>query len=259
MVRALTKCDKNGFHYTRPQTIEKEIEGALQEDLPTLRRRLLVTDTVSPEYLRSESLVHLIRDALHRGDDQRLNATLIVLLGRCETILKAKIADRLPNADKLREEVLSGFSELLASDGTGDQPDELDFYECKFNLAFRTLRIDVVRRELKQVNRSAELPAPEYEGVSDAYKDAFIRVHETFRTPATQQNKLFLKELWEAINALPPDERKAVILCHLIGYKEESENPDEVTAATCCNCTGRTIRNRLSRAAANLSRFKEVV
>ena len=257
MARPLTKRNKDGLHYARPRAVETEIEGALQDDLPTLRRRLLVMDKASPEYLRSECLVHLIRDALSTGDEHRRDAALAVLLGRCEAILKAKISDRLPNTDKLREDVLSEFSELLASDGTGKQPDELDFYECKFNMAFRTLRIDVVRRELDEVNRSAKLPDHGDEGEPDAYEDAFARVSEAFRTPATQQSSLFLEDLWEAINVLPPDERKAVIHCHVFGYKEESENPDEVTAATLCNCTGRTIRNRLSRAAAKLLRFKE--
>ena len=60
-----------------------------------------------------------------------------------------------------------------------------------------------------------------------------------------------------AINALPEDERKAVILVHVMGYDEESDDPDKVTAATICGCTGRTIRNRLTRAAKKLSTLKE--
>lgn len=56
---------------------------------------------------------------------------------------------------------------------------------------------------------------------------------------------------------LPPDERDAVILVHALGYQEESDDPGEETAATRCDCTGRTIRNRLTRAATKLARFKE--
>lgn len=85
----------------------------------------------------------------------------------------------------------------------------------------------------------------------------FARVSEAFRSPATQESVAFRSELQDAILTLPPDERDAVILVHGLGYQEESDDPDEVTAATRCNCTGRTIRNRLTRAAAKLSRFKE--
>jgi DNA-directed RNA polymerase specialized sigma24 family protein len=56
---------------------------------------------------------------------------------------------------------------------------------------------------------------------------------------------------------LPPEERDAVILCHVMGYPEESDDPAKRTAATICGVTGRTTRNRLKRAAAKLSRFKE--
>ena len=90
-----------------------------------------------------------------------------------------------------------------------------------------------------------------------AYDDVFSRVSETFRSPATQESTIFRNDLLKAINNLPPDERKAVVLCHLMGYEEESEDPEKTTAATLCGVTGRTIRNRLSRAAAKLSQFKE--
>jgi DNA-directed RNA polymerase specialized sigma24 family protein len=63
--------------------------------------------------------------------------------------------------------------------------------------------------------------------------------------------------LWAAINKLPEDERRAVILVHVMGYEEESIDPAKVTAATLCGCRGRTIRNRLTRAAKKLSTFKE--
>lgn len=247
MVRPLTKCRKDGVRYVRPEAIETEIEVALQEDPATFRERLLITDRSSPDHLSSECLVHLIRDALRRRDDERLNRALPVLLGRCEAILRTKIANSLQGADELREEVLSEFSELLASDGTGERPDDLDFYECRFNAAFGALRIDAVRRELKRLERTAEPPDPGDERDARAHdEDALARLFEASRTR-------------EAINALPPDERKAVVLHHRYGYKVESTDPDEVTVATLCKCTGRTIRNRLSRAAARLSELKEDV
>ena len=120
-----------------------------------------------------------------------------------------------------------------------------DFYECRFNAAFGALRIDAVRRELKRLKQTAEPPGPGEEREPDAHEeDVSVRLFEAVRTR-------------KAINALPPDERKAVVLCHVYGFKVESADPDEVTVATLCKCTGRTIRNRLSRAAARLSELKE--
>lgn len=82
---------------------------------------------------------------------------------------------------------------------------------------------------------------------------------ETFRSAAMQEGELVRSELYDAILDLPSDERDAVILVHVLGYQEESDDPQTVTAATRCGCTGRTIRNRLTRAAAKLARFKEAV
>ena len=255
MLRPLTKCKRDGERYTRQPVVESEIEGALRDDLITLERRLSVTDRESSDYLRSECLVHLFRDAFRRKDDHRRNTVLRGLLGRCEAILKAKISDQLPNAKHLREDVLSEFSELFASDGTGERPDELDFYECRFNLAFRTLRIDAVRQEMDQVERTAELPDHREGGELEADEEVFARISESLQIPEAQQNSVFLEEVLNTIDTLLPDERKAVILCRVLGYKEESDDPNEITAATLCNCTGRTIRNRLSRAATKLSQL----
>ena len=115
----------------------------------------------------------------------------------------------------------------------------------------------MIDRELRVVNQNADLPEHGDVDEPDAYEDAFARVSDAFRTPATQQSTLFLEGLWEAINALPPNQRRAVLLVHVLGYDEESDHSKKVTAATLCSCTGRTIRNRLSRAAEKLARFKE--
>jgi DNA-directed RNA polymerase specialized sigma24 family protein len=85
------------------------------------------------------------------------------------------------------------------------------------------------------------------------------RLPEVPSSPASQVDGIFRNQRLQAINNLPPDERKAVILCGVFGYKEESDDPTIVTAATLCGVTGRTIRNRLRRAAARLSHFKEEV
>jgi DNA-directed RNA polymerase specialized sigma24 family protein len=190
-----------------------------------------------------------------------MNAVLPVLLSRCEANLFVKVPDGgMPDAASLRQDILDELAELFVLDGLGENPDELDFYECRFNRAFRSLRIDAVRRaarRLKEIVDVAVLPPSKAEGEPDAYEDAFARVSDAFKVFPTQEWDAFREPFLKAIEALPVDERNAVILVHVLGYKEESEDPDEQTAATRCNCTGRTIRNRLTRAAGKLARFKE--
>jgi len=104
-----------------------------------------------------------------------------------------------------------------------------------------------------------QMPAPDDDGEPGPHDEVFARVSEAFCTAPTQEGELALSELHDAILSLPADERDAVILVHILGYQEESEDPKTMTAATRCDCSGRTIRNRLTRAAVKLARFKEVL
>lgn len=258
MVRPLTKRTKKGGLYERPPAVETAIRAALREDWTMLRRRLEITDTRSPEYFRSECLVHLSRDACRKGDDRRMNAIIPVLLGRCEAILRAKIPDSEPGASGMREEVLGRFTDVLARGCVGERPNELDFYECRFNQALHALRIDVVKKKRRHLRKTVEVPRGGDAGeplLSE--EEGLALLSGAGRTPATQEQSRRLNEVKEAIEALTADERDAFILCRVYRYKVESTDPDEITAAVLCECTGRTIRNRLSRAEAKLWRSKE--
>jgi len=261
MARPLTKTESSGALYVRPASVEAQIDEAAQLAPPDLRARLLITARDDAGYLRHECLVHLMRQGRRSGNEALMSAVLPVLLGRCEANLTVTVPDgRMPASSDLRQEILDEFTELFVMDGSGDSLDELDFYECRFNKAFRALRIDAVRRNARRRKRTVDvlaLPPSEATGEPDAYEDAFARVSDAFKILPTQEWDSFRAPFLDAIEALPPDERDAVILVHVFGYKEESNDLGEETAATRCNCTGRTIRNRLTRAAAKLSRFKE--
>jgi hypothetical protein len=186
-----------------------------------------------------------------------MSVLLPPLLARCEAILKKKILESdMPNAAEIRGEILAEFSVLFAEDGLGNNPDELDFFECRFNRAFRCFRIDFMRGETVRTEHLVELPSENEAPDSFGDEERLPRISDAFQKAATQLPDVFLQRLLGAIRLLPPDERKAVILCCVFGYKEESDDPAETTAASLCGVTGRTIRNRLHRAAAKLSKFK---
>ena len=160
MVRPLTKRRSNGQLYTRPPGVEAQIEEALKLDLATLRHRLETSDLQMPGYLRSECLVHLIREAVRTGDQDRIiDMVLPKLLLRCSVNLRKKIPDSaLFDAESIREEVLSQLSEMFASDGTGSNLNELDFFEVHFNQAFRAHRIALLRKRKTASNTSYRSP-----------------------------------------------------------------------------------------------------
>lgn len=259
MARALTKRHRTGKLYSRPPEVESKIDDALGQDVATLRRRVLVRDSASPEFLESECLVHLIRNARRREDDATLAALFPVLLARCEDNLKASLSRTLANTTDLTEEILGRFAELFAVDGSGDNPDQLDYYECRFNSAFRTIRIDAIRSETARLGHIAQLTNIRDDPSEQLDEDEWAKVSAEFQAAATQEDAVFLGELRAAIDALPADERAAFVVCQVLGYKVESKDPKEQTAATHCGVSGRTIRTRLSRAVSRLARFKKEV
>lgn len=263
MAQPLTHTKEEGSLYIRSPVVEAQIDMAVQLSQSDLQARLLITDRNDPHYLVSECLVHLVRKGRRSIDQKLMNTVLPVLLGRCEDNLLAKVPNEsMPDASDIRQKILENLTDLIVADGTGNFPDELDFYECRFNLAFRTLRIDAIRREIRRRKHSivvVDLPPSDSTGEPDAYEDAFARVSENFKVLPTQEWSAFREPLMKAIKALPDDEREAVILVHVLGYEVESEDLEKETAATRCNCTGRTIRNRLTRAASKLSLFKEAL
>ncbi len=262
MATPLTKRDQNGDLYKRRNLIEDAINNLMNENLENLTRRASIPNTSSPDYVPSECLVHFIRGARQTDDEPMLSALLPVLLRRCEGTLLSKIANDLPHAEEIREEILGQFSELFAADGIGDYPNELDFFEVNFNQAFRTFRIDILRQERRKeiVRGQSNIPAS-FEDSEGAPSDDefFVRLSKEFHSPPSQERELILRQIKQAINALPAEEREAVVLCCLLGYEQESNDPQKRTAATICDVTGKTIRNRLRRAAARLSQFKELI
>ena len=102
------------------------------------------------------------------------------------------------------------------------------------------------------------LPVRENEdGEPGTEDEAFASVSEAFRTAPEQEGAVFRTELREAIQALPAEEREAVVLVHALGYSVESDDPGKETAATRCGVSGRTIRKRLKKAADRLADFRK--
>jgi hypothetical protein len=260
MAEPLTKRTKSGALYTRPAAIEAAIDKALALDRMTLERCATVQDKNSPDYIAPECLVHLVRKRHREANAPGRDQLLYLLLQRCVSgLARALPDDRAPNAAYIRDEALGRLGELFAEDGTGDNPDELDYFEVRFNSAFAALRTDLVRAEIRTARRFAPLPEGDDEdGLLLSDDEAIARLPgAALRNPANQEDSVFLRQVAKAINKLPPDQREAVILVRIMGYEVESNDPTKVTAATRSGVSGSIIRKRLRRAAAALKRYKE--
>lgn len=253
MVRPLTKRKKDGKLYVRPEAVEEQIADALREDGETLRQRLRIHDRESPGYLRTECLVHVVREASRAGDERLVNASLEGILVRCRGMLKTMVSGSLADAEEIRERVLHEVSVVLAHGVSDTAATGLDIFECNFYWAVRALNWSVLRLELKKEERKAEIVGGDE--IDGHGTDVLESVTEAVQDPAALASRDELLD--QMMQTLTPDELNAVVLCRVLKFKEESKDTNETTASRLCNCTGRTIRNRLKRADVKLSRFKE--
>lgn len=161
MARPLTKQHRNGKRYERPPDIERLVDSALQLSDIELKKRLAIPDPDDPGFLPPECLVHLMRDARRRNDQNSMDLIMPCLLSRCELNLRTKVPDtKYKDAANLRDEILQEFAALFAVDGTDkDEHQQLDFFECKFNSAFATFRIDAVSCETTARESTPTMPA----------------------------------------------------------------------------------------------------
>lgn len=250
MARPLTKRDQKGALYVRPPGIEAKIDAILgQNDWAKLGERARITDPNAPDYLPSECLVHLIRDAIRRGDQRLATVLMSPLLVRCEAILRRTVPDGvLRNAEAVREEILSSFQLMFTEDAAEDA---LDYYECRFGRAFKALRINHVRAEISERKNLTDLPeVSNADGETMLDDDMLARLSRAARIGPSQEDRIYLPQVLKAVNNLPPDQRRAVVLRRIIGHEEE-------IVAKICKVDGRTVRNRLSRADKRLKTYKE--
>jgi hypothetical protein len=187
---------------------------------------------------------------MRRGDQQLQNTLLPILLTRCERILKSKIPDSVPFADQVREDTLGEFALLFVEDLSSNSTSVLDYYECKFNRAFRTLRLDQLDRDQVHTSQMVELfdGSEDPDDIRDGKRELVAGIR-----PMHDDSLI----LTETLSVLTEDQRTAVVLHHILGYEIESKDPEKTTVATRCKVTGRTIRNHLSKAREQLSKIEQ--
>jgi hypothetical protein len=251
MARPLVKTNKNGV-LIRPPTVEAKIDAALAQDWFTLSAQARVTDPRSPDFLSSECLVHLIRDAIRR-DDERVSRVLMPhLLSRAEANLLRTVPDsRMRNAESVRQNILSSLAMMFIEERSEEQQKELDFYECKFLSALRFLRIDHVRAEISSRKEVTDLPQAGSDQDGAPLDDEMLaRLSGAASIGPSQEDAVYLRQVLAALNRLPADQKRAVILRRVIGHEEDK-------AASIIGVEGRTVRYRLARADKQLKTWKE--
>ena len=245
MIAPLTKRKKDGTLYIRPDNVEPLL--ARLADLPrdVLVQRAHIRDRKNPEFVLSECLLYFARAS--RGDNsdawfERLYKVLI------ERVLRA-----LPRAEasgdtaslvneRVRNVVFDCFVEMLVKDRK-EPDDKLDFFEVRFDLGIKRLRLDAQERVWREEDRGNSMD-DDNDGAGDEAAEA------TSTTPFDAEffsDPLFRERFYAAIDVLPPEQSRTMHLL-LLGWQIHSSDPTVMTIATALGCSDRSVRNYRERA-----------
>lgn len=240
-----TKVKSGGTRYTRPELVEAEINVVLTLPDADRRRRGREQNPTSADYLRSETIVHLLRLDMREGGSGSPYFT--TLIKRCQGNLDRNIRASIPQAAQLREEILQEFS-LILVEGLKAEGDALDFFECQFNAAFMTLRATMVTAHLRRIARQA--PQPMEADEEDAEGDLPVPgADSSIWTSRSGEDAAYLAEVKALVMTFPADERRAIALHRIKGYSQKE-------AGRIMGVDERTIRNLLERADRKLAGIK---
>lgn len=250
MIVPLTKRRKDGTPYLRPDNIEALLPALASLPRDELVERARIRNRKDPDYVPTECILHLVRSSRRDNSDAGFERLYKILL---ERILRA-----LPRAEasgdtaslvneSIRNAVSDCFVELLAKDRR-EPDDKLDFFEVRFDLAIKRLRLDAQERAWREEARNDSMDADsgeaEGEAVAATADDPFGA--NIFSDP------LFRDRVYLAIDDLPPEQSRTMHLL-LLGWPIHSNDPAVMTIAKALGCSDRSVRNYRERALRRLA------
>ena len=244
-VEPLARRTAGGAVLKRPPRIEAEIARALALAADEVAARA----AGSEDEMSSECMVHLIRRDL-RGARELAEELTPRLLARCEASLRGSIRGfPAAAAAEVREEILGRLAVALVEPGGA-----ADFFEVRFALALKRLRIDVCRAQRRRERGRIALDAAAGEGAGAAEDAGAELERRAPPSPARQEDQLLIRQ---ALATLTEEERKVVVLHKLAGISLSSRVRETLDLVRLLGYSERTLRNRLRSAEAKLRAFRE--
>lgn len=250
MIVPLTKRRKDGTPYLRPENIEELLPKLADLSRDTVLERARIRDRNDPGYIPSECLLHFIRASRWDNSDAWFERLYKVLIERVlRAVPRAESSGNTASLvnESIRNKVFDRFVGMLAKDRRHPD-DKLDFFEVRFDLAIKRLRLDAQERAWREDNRSDALDEDSGETEADAVAATAADPFETniFTDP------LFRDRVYLAIDDLPPEQSRTMHLL-LLGWPIYSNDPAIMTIAKALGCSDRSVRNHRKRALKTLA------
>lgn len=267
VLEPLTRRNREGQLYVREPDVERQIATALPLRREALLKRAAISDRASPEYLKEECLVYLIRHYRRSGDELRVSDLSAALVRRTTRIIRKHLWSLGP------EMLEEGYSEVvtrLFRKILDLSTDTADFFQVRFWFGMQRICIQVFDRQLAQLERNrkevsfSQVPGYEEEEEAAESETKGVRLTEEDRrkvsAPSLEEAIIDADLRREArrvaLTQLQEPFRSAYLLRHCHGWPIEHQDSAVPTISRHFGKTPRTIRNWLAAADETLARWR---
>lgn len=244
----LTKNRKDGQTYARRPSTTQSLLDLAAWSRDDILRRLDQRDQRHPDFIETECVVYLLREANRQGNrSDWFNRLFEHLDRRLDQNLRWAIAyGAINDAESLREDIKQEFYVLLAK-GLRNEPERLDPFEVFFDKAFAALRTNCLNKAKRPERRQTGLMDGKQDGQEEGEHEIAQLEPENPMGLNEIELSLFRSQASALIDHLPDKEKRAVKLV-LQGHHVEASSPDKPSVAEICGVDVRTINNWLRKA-----------
>jgi hypothetical protein len=249
LAAALRKQKPDGALYNRTPATEAQLSILGQLSRDEILARSQIRSRSDPGYVPSECLLHLVRAS--RADNSS------AWFERLYKVLSARVLRALPAADsadgetssltneRIRDKAYERFIEMLAGDRQ-TYDDRLDFFEIRFDMALKRLRLDAQKQVWRDDNRSQPISYDDDNGELSPEMERAAGSLNPFEG-LEFDDEAFRLRLDAAIEALPLEQSRTIQML-MLDYQIHSEDPSAITICKVLGKTPKTIWNYRDRA-----------
>jgi len=245
---ALTRRRRSdGILYQRRPEIEAALVSLLDKTQDEIAAALQIRDSMSPNYIASECIVHLIRRTRHDNHPAHFERLFKELMRRIQATLPRFTGERLDSlenahAAEARDRIQPAIIEKILQDRQEPGPG-LDYFEVMFNDAVASLRITATARARTAIARQRPL---EIDGESNEPSNEVERALAEFdvKDELLSDDPIYRNRVYMAIEGLPEKQRQVIALM-LKDFPLDSEIPGVVSIKSILGVKSeKTVRNR---------------
>ena len=251
----LTRTSADGEAYQRHTVVDSQIREALRLYPEELRKRAEIRDDASPDFIKEEALVYLIRHYHKTENRQCVDDLSECLLTRCASLVNNNLSS-LGSAwqeDASSEVFADLFGMILDLDS-----DRGDFLQVRFWVVLKRITVDVFRKMMRVEQSTIPLDSlTGYDGEAVATAEVEVPAPSMHVTGSVETEVIDRILIRDALSQLDEPIRSAFLLRHYAGWPIEDQDPSARTISKHFGRTPRTISNWLVSAEESLEAWRE--